>query len=111
MRHPINPFSPDSPNIAAAILSTGADSAVAIFHQDRRLTYAELRSGVSRVAAALLNRGCAKGERIGILAENSHFQVTAYLGAIRAGMVAVPLQPDLSIETLTQIACDAGIKY
>jgi len=54
--------------------------------------------------------GHLKGDRIAILSENCLFQVIAYLAVIRAGLVAVPLPPELSIETLTNIARDAGIK-
>jgi long-chain acyl-CoA synthetase len=107
---PVDISSPVGTNVAAAMLSTGADATVAILHKNRSLTYAQLRQAVGRVASTLVAHRHSKGDRIAILSENCPFQVIAYLAVIRAGLVAVPLQPELSIETLSAIARDAGIK-
>ena len=96
-------------NVAEHMLARGADSAAAVLSQNAVLTYDELRERVSQVANALLAQGHAKGDRLGIFAENGAFFVTAYLGIIRAGLVAVPLQNDLTPEALTRMALDAGM--
>jgi len=96
--------------VAAAMLSAGADEAVAILHKNCSLTYAQLREKVGQVASKLLASGHAKGDRVAILSENSPFQVIAYLAVIRAGLVAVPLPPEFSCETLTEIGRDAGLR-
>src|SRR5262252_885503 len=96
-------------NIADLILSCGQDSAAAVCHRDVVLTYAELRDCVARFAGGLLERVHRKGERVGIFSENSPFFVKAYLGIIRAGLVAVPLQTDLTEEAFAAIIADAGI--
>src|SRR5438309_1235311 len=96
-------------NVAASILSGGEPAAPAVLDRDGICTYDELRQRVNGVATALLARGHAKGDRIGIFAENSAFFVTAYLGIIRAGLVAVPLQTELSAESLAAIALDSGM--
>src|SRR5437016_1804833 len=96
-------------NIAEHMLARGADSAAAVLSQNAVLTYDELRERVSQVANALLAQGHAKGDRLGIFAENGAFFVTAYLGIIRAGLVAVPLQNELTPEALTRMALDAGM--
>jgi acyl-CoA synthetase (AMP-forming)/AMP-acid ligase II len=92
------------------MISSGSGSAVAIAHRDTVLTYAQLRQRVLRLAGALVADGHKKGERIGIWSENSPFFVTAYLGAIRAGLVAVPFQTDIQPETFAKIVADAEIK-
>ena len=97
-------------NVAAAMLSKGADSAIAILHKNASVTYAELRDRVARIASGLLARGHCKGDRVAILSENGAFQVVAYLAIIRAGLVAVPLQTELATETLVGISNNAGIK-
>ena len=97
-------------NVAETILSRGDDNAIAVVYKDAVLTYRELREKVSRLAAGLLARGHAKGDRIGIWSENSPFFVIAYLGIIRAGLVAVPFQTDLPAKTFERIIRDAGIK-
>ena len=97
-------------NIARAILSRGDDSAVALVHKNASVTYGVLRDTVARIAAGLLTRRHAKGDRIGIWSENSPFFVMAYLGIICAGLVAVPLQTELSDDSFTEILFDAGIE-
>lgn len=91
------------------MLSTGRDDAIAVMHKDSVVTYGELRSQVSRVAYALLNRGRVKGDRVGLWSENSAFFIASYLGIIRAGLVAVPFQLDLPQEIFEKIVRDAGI--
>jgi acyl-CoA synthetase (AMP-forming)/AMP-acid ligase II len=72
---------------------------VAVTHLDHRgsadgravtLTWSELDQRVSTVAARL-SRIAAPGERAAVLAGQSVDYVVAFLGAIRAGLVAVPL--------------------
>jgi long-chain acyl-CoA synthetase len=96
-------------NIAEAILSRGEDSAEAILWRDRALTYGELREKVAQVAGGLVARGHLKGDRVGILSENSPFFASAYLGIIRAGLTAVPLQTEVSPGALAEIVSSTGI--
>jgi len=97
-------------NIAAEILSRGHDDAIALFCNGGAVTYRELRCQASAVARGLLERGRVKGERIGLWAENGTFFVAAYLGIIRAGMVVVPFQTEMHLDTFLRIASQAAIK-
>lgn len=97
-------------NLADTILSAGADACPAILQRDQVVTYGQLRERVRQIASGLVASGYAKGDRIGILAENSPFFVCAYLGIIKAGLVVVPLQTDLTADATTQIASDANLK-
>jgi long-chain acyl-CoA synthetase len=97
-------------NVAELILARGQDAAVAVQHRDAALTYVELRDATARLAGSLLARGHRKGDRVGILAENSLFFVKVYLGIIRAGLVAVPMPADLTAEAFARIVADAGIR-
>ncbi len=99
-----------SMNVAETILARGDDAAIAVCCKDTEVTYAELRRQVLRLAGGLRARGHQKGARIGIWSENNPFFITAYLGVIRAGLVAVPFQTDLPVETLSKIVSDAGIQ-
>jgi acyl-CoA synthetase (AMP-forming)/AMP-acid ligase II len=90
-------------NIAETILATGDAAAAAVFYRDTAMTYGELRQKVGRWAGGLRARGHAKGDRIGLWSENSPFFVTAYLATIRAGLVAVPFQTNLTRETFEKI--------
>lgn len=55
------------------------------------LSFAELDMAVSRVAAGLQARGVRDGERVVMVLPTSVDFVTAYLGILRAGGVAIPL--------------------
>jgi len=96
-------------NVAELILERGQDSAVAVLHGQVVLTYAGLRDAVARFAGGLLERSHVNGGRIGIFSENSPFFVKAYLGIMRAGLVAVPLPTDLTTETFVKIVSDASL--
>jgi acyl-CoA synthetase (AMP-forming)/AMP-acid ligase II len=96
-------------NVAENILRQGRADAVAVLSEDETLTYGQVRESSQRIASILLARGHAKGERIGIFSENSGFFVAAYLGIIRAGLVAVPLQAELLPQALERIARDAAM--
>jgi acyl-CoA synthetase (AMP-forming)/AMP-acid ligase II len=97
-------------NVAELILSRGDDAAPAVIEGNATVTHRELRERVALISRALLARGHAKGDRIGILSENSAYFVAGYLGIIRAGLVAVPFQTDIAAETFRRIVTDAGIR-
>ncbi len=97
-------------NVSDFILSRGNDTAPALFHLDTVVTYAELRREVARLTSGLSARSRPEGQRIGVCSENSPFFVSAYLGIIGAGLVAVPLSADLSAESFAKVVRDAGIR-
>ncbi|WP_237742867.1 class I adenylate-forming enzyme family protein [Actinopolymorpha alba] len=70
-----------------------APDRLALIAGDRRLTWAELDRAVDTVAAALSGAGLVTGFRVAIALTNSVEFVTAYFGALRAGLVAVPINP------------------
>ena len=57
------------------------------------LTYRRLRWEVERFASGLVALGVHKGDRVGLCLANTPQFVIAYLGALRAGAVAVALNP------------------
>lgn len=63
----------------------------ALVCDDTRLTYAELDARIDRFATALSGAGVARGARIAVLLDNVPEFIVAVLGAIRAGMIAVPM--------------------
>ncbi|WP_456386025.1 AMP-binding protein [Desulfolithobacter sp.] len=62
---------------------------------EQPLTYDEFYRRVLLVAARLQEMGISHGDRVAILAENSHNWVTAYMAIVRLGAAAVPILPDL----------------
>lgn len=59
------------------------------------LTYQQFHRRIICLARFLQSEGIGYGERVALLAENSHNWATAYLAIVRLGAVAVPILPDL----------------
>lgn len=76
----------------------------------RSLTWAELDGRVDALAAGYAARGLRAGHRLGLSAPNSLNFVVAYLAALRAGLVAVPLDDELEPETRDALADELGVK-
>lgn len=74
------------------------------------VSYGDLRAASLRVAAEFGRRGIAGGERIALYAENSLAFVYAYLGALRAGAVAVPANVLYRESDLAQVLDDSGAR-
>ncbi|MGZ6141725.1 MAG: long-chain-fatty-acid--CoA ligase [Myxococcales bacterium] len=65
----------------------------AIQFYGRAITFAELDSAVGRMAGFFKERGVQAGDRVAIFLENSPQFTIAYYGALRAGAIAVCLNP------------------
>lgn len=71
--------------------------------------YDEFDERCARVAGGLLARGLQRGDRVGILADNSVDYGACYFGIARAGLVTVPLNTRQPADTLAWVAGDAGM--
>lgn len=74
------------------------------------LTYSELAEEVSYVSTFLKKKGIVRGDRVGILAENSPNWGIAYLAVTTMGAVVVPILPDFHITEITHILRHSGTK-
>jgi fatty-acyl-CoA synthase len=84
---------------------------------ERYLSFHDLWIETSRRGAALAERGLAKGDRLGLLIPDGDEFVVSFLGAAVAGIVPVPMYPQLSFknvdsyhQTVAHITGAAGAK-
>ena len=73
-------------------------------------SYHELNRRVRSLAAWLLDRGIAKGDRVALLAENSPHWGIAYFGTLAAGGVVVPILTDFGKNEVASILEHAGVR-
>jgi len=77
---------------------------------DGELTFAALDAATARLAAALLARGVARGDRVGVCLPRGAQLVVALLAVWRAGASSVPLDPQYPAERLAFMTGDAGAR-
>ncbi|MEH3046272.1 class I adenylate-forming enzyme family protein [Sphingomonas adhaesiva] len=80
--------------------------APAILYRDQCLTFADLDRRSARFAGALRGAGIAPGERMFLCLQNVPEFVVALLGAARAGVVTVPLNPMYRAAEIEKLAAD-----
>lgn len=83
---------------------------VAVIDSDRTLTWAELDAQIDAFACGLIQRGLHAGERVAGLLGNSADFVVAYFGILRAGLVAVPLNPAYTAPEIALLIADSGAR-
>lgn len=92
----------DSPRIALVDLREPASP--------REHAFRDIDALANAVARGLLRRGLKAGDRIVILSLNRIEFVVTLLGAMRAGVVPVPVNIKLAADTVNYIVNDAGAK-
>ena len=76
----------------------------------RSVTWAELDDLADRVVTGLAEAGMVAGYRVMLVLGNSIEFVGAYLGALRAGMVVVPVNPRGVAGELIRVIADSGAR-
>jgi fatty-acyl-CoA synthase len=82
--------------------------AVAMRQGDRALTYAQLAAEVDGLAAALAERGVARGDRVAYLGANDIATFETFFAAGRLGAIFVPLNTRLTPVEIGQLLDDCA---
>ena len=82
----------------------------AIIHTGGTTSYAQFGSLVNRAANAFTDHGVGRGERVGLMVKDSPLYCAAFLGLVKAGAVAVPLNPRLPAGDYAFILADAKLR-
>jgi long-chain acyl-CoA synthetase len=94
------------------VARVGDKTAVEIQRADRldRFSYRQLHDMASAWSDWLASEGIAAGDRCAILAHNDAHWCAAYLGILKRGAVAVPLDTNYSATQVATIVHDSGAK-
>ena len=101
-------------NLGCTLGSEAAPDAMAVVDlsdpaAERVWTYRELQARCDAVARGLLRQGLRRGDRVGLICANSTDALAVMFGAMRAGCVAVPLNPRAGSQTLAYMCQDASL--
>ena len=75
------------------------------------MSYAEWETRSNQLAQMLIDRGVARGDRVGIYLPRSVETAIAVYGIMKAGAAFVPLDPRLPAGGLSQLIEDCGIEH
>src|SRR5258706_11910867 len=82
----------------------------AVSARGRTLTYRELEERSNQLAHLLVQRGVKKGDRVGLFFPKCVESLVCMLGALKAGAVYVPLDPQAPGDRIAYIMGDCGIR-
>lgn len=81
----------------------------ALVCRDTRLSYTAFNERLNAVAAQLQARGIRKGDRVGLLCDNSAELLLVLFGALRIGAIAVPMGTRQQKPELEHAFVDSGV--
>ncbi|SER06640.1 non-ribosomal peptide synthetase [Actinokineospora terrae] len=96
------------PALFAAQVAEHPEAPAVIVDGGTCLSYAELDTRVSALAAELRSRDIGPGSIVGVLLERSAALIVALLGIQRAGAAYLPLDPEYPVSRLTFMVSDAA---
>src|SRR5260370_9643847 len=96
----------DQNGAAEVVVETGAENA-----GSPRLSYASLWDRAARVAGGLRGLGVQRGDRVAIRLGNGVDWVLAFLGAVLADAIVVPVNTRFTEEEANYVVTDSGATY
>ncbi|MEU4227222.1 AMP-binding protein [Nonomuraea sp. NPDC026600] len=97
-------------NLERTVAAFGDREALVDVPSGRRWTYAQLDADVNRLALALLTRGIAKGDRVGIWAPNRAEWVLVQYATAKIGAILVNVNPAYRSHELEYVVKQSGMR-
>ncbi len=94
--------------VRSAARSRGRHAALVGAHGST--SWGELDADVDRMSAALRAIGLVKGDRVAVVLGNVVEFAVSYYGALRAGLVVVPINPAYTARELAHLLSDSGAR-
>jgi len=91
--------------------ASASPQAEALVYRKRSISYTALADSVSRMAAAYLDLGLDRSERVAVYLEKRPETVIALFGAVAAGGVFVPVNPLLKPNQVAYILTDCNVRF
>lgn len=83
---------------------------VALICGDQRLTYREINRAADQLAAALIDMGVKRQDRVVIFLDNSAESVISLFGILKAGAIFIMLNPTMKAKKFNYILRDSGAR-
>lgn len=93
------------------LLNHEHDERPALITPHGKHTHREVREAAEGFAAWLRGMGAQPGDSVAVVADSSFFSITCWLGAVRAGCVAISLSPSVSAEEWKVVVASTGVRY
>ena len=97
-------------NLRRTVERFAGREAIVVCSQGYRATYQELWDATTRLAKALLARGIAKGDRVGVWAPNRHEWVVIQYATARIGAILVNVNPAYKARELEYVVTQSGLR-
>ena len=110
----LRPVGPDSSRTIVDIVEEFAakkPANVAVFYQDRTVSYRGLDEGANRVARWAQAQGIARGDAVALLMENRPEYLMAWLGLLKLGAVAALINTNLKGAALAHSIAISGARH
>ncbi|HEX4016605.1 MAG TPA: AMP-binding protein [Frankiaceae bacterium] len=114
MSDPVDPAAggDQASNVADLVRSAarGRGEHAALVGAHRSTSWADLDGDVDRMATALRGMGLVMGDRIAVVLGNVVEFAVTYYGALRAGLVVVPVNPAYTAREMAHLLSDSGAR-
>lgn len=101
-------YTPTTMHAAFAEQVKRTPDAVALIHEDKKTTYAELADRAQAMAARLQAAGVSRGDRVGLHLRRGPEMVASAMGILMAGAAYVPMDPDYPADRIAHYQNDSG---